>query len=203
MKRVYSVEDFIKYNHKDLLNIILSKFSNCIKYDYSLEEMTQDFYCHMVRNKVVEKFDPERKVLFSTYIYTCLRNFCFSFILTKSLKKTDHYFNTVSVESDIGDGLLGILGEEDVTPKHDLEVMLSKIKKYERNRSWPSNLSLSELVRLYYLGYSDTAVARMYNVTNACIGAKKKVIREVLLSSVEGREFCKSFKQVSQHGDFK
>jgi hypothetical protein len=76
MKEVYTFEDFYKHNSADIPKILASKFMNKVDERHStVEEMSNAFYCHMLANKICEKFDPKYNVKFSTYVYSCLRNF--------------------------------------------------------------------------------------------------------------------------------
>ena len=79
MKTVNTLDDFIKYNSKDLNNILWKKFRNFVMGADSLEDLRQDIFLHFFKNKIIEKFDSNRRVMFSTYFYRCLQNFLFGY----------------------------------------------------------------------------------------------------------------------------
>jgi hypothetical protein len=93
LKVVKNLEEFYKYNDKDLDNILNSKFKNIIKY-YSSEDLKFEIYERLFKKKYIENYRPFEIVVddetkswyvkpshakFSTYICKFVFNYIFAY----------------------------------------------------------------------------------------------------------------------------
>lgn len=71
LKPCKTLEEFVRYNDKDLEKILAGSFKNYINLE-NLPEVKNDVYIHLVEKNFFTSYDPEKSA-FSTYLYTYLK----------------------------------------------------------------------------------------------------------------------------------
>jgi len=179
MKECANLDEFIKLYHKDVLRVLHSKFQNIIKRFDTLEDCTQSLYLHLQKSKAVERFDPKFKVLFSTYMIACIKNFMFlyhepthkeqfRYSLGVLPEKYEEHFS-YDFEGDV-------LHEIDKT--HVRKLLVGKDRKYSCKRK----LTVSQLWDYYINGWIDADIRKELNTSQTYVMLKKKELVKVLLS---------------------
>lgn len=160
MKECSNLNEFYRLNDIDLKRFIYSKFTFILNEDYTFDDLYQDFYLHMARNKVIEKFDKTKGAKLGTYVFTCLRNFVYC-------KKQKFDFRNRTIPK--------IENREPAQIEDTLD--LNYLREYLSNIVERQNtIDLNDLVNLYLNGYNDTMIAKKYKKSTACVGARRRIL---------------------------
>jgi DNA-directed RNA polymerase specialized sigma24 family protein len=186
MKTVYSVEDFFKYNHQDLLNI-MQKSNKMIFINHDHQDITQHFYLHAHRTQCIQRWDENKTASFSTYMFRCISNFIRSYYY-KPKKEIRAFKECLSLSNSL-DGQEGqasfmerVIDPVDHEGQSDLKLDMIKFDKYLKSLSLSKRkLTLHNLLQFYIQGYTDMDIHReVSNITVAGIGVQKRYIGTLL-----------------------
>ena len=180
IKLTRDLDTFIKLYDEDVTLIILRVFSKIID-TYPLEEVKQHLYLKLLEKEVLLKFDEDYGVKFSTYIYTVIRNFIYSYYnwdsskyknLNKTLSLDELAEKGYSPENTSEDTLEGYL---------DLRLDLNAFKDYlSQKESVSTNIQLSYLKLFEYRksGLNDLEISLKVNCSSVTVGNMRKKLKK-------------------------
>lgn len=188
MKFSKDLHEFIQLNPKDIPAMICKSYRNILEQHDSLDDLVNDFYVYVLRSKVIENYDPDRGVKFSTYMYSCLHYF----LISKYSKHKAHYIDFISLDEDLFDGndtnLYDLIPVEDDYSGIDILETYKKLKKYETGRE--KTITHSDLFLKLCAGYTLKELAKEKNVSIQAYHSKKNVLKDILKrKSILGPDF--------------
>lgn len=183
MKFCTDLNDFIVHNDRDVRRIIISQFKNLVisRHDLTLDDFIQGLYLNMAKQNAVEKFNPEFGVKFSTYIFRCIKNYMIAFQV-KISNKSRNFLSAISLDDpqERNCSLHETIGTDEIKSNLDIDAMYREILKKESKHTYPSKLKLSKLYQLYVDGYKDAEISKMFSITPAAVGARKRSLQKIV-----------------------
>lgn len=171
-----NMDDFVdKGNLNDLHKILHKDFNNALL-KYEADEIVNAFVCKCIKNKTIERFDPLRNILFSTYMYTCFRNHIFAMCFENKPKQKvlDESHNLYA----LNDNHPHFSIEQDYSYEHDMKVIENHVNELYKNDVRKANPRI--LFRMTREGHNDTDIGRVLKVTSSNVGfIKKELIKEL------------------------
>ena len=121
-------ENLIKDN-KRLIYFFINKYKHIYKFDpmYSKDDLEQELIITMM--KAFGKFDPDRGVKFSTFLYPILNFRCLD-LFKKINNKTKSNFIFQSIDDDEKTDLLNVISDQDETNK-DHNIIIDQLSLEE------------------------------------------------------------------------
>lgn len=184
MKQVSNMEEFVKVgNLTDLEKIVNSKFKNILPYA-TIEEVVNSFVVKCLENKIIERYDPDKNVLFSTYMYRCFFNFVLAYYC-KPGAMTKAFREATSLDFEFGDNntsMHNVIFEDDgegLKLSAEKKLVYRYLKEKDRKLG-KATIPLHKLYSYIINGYTDKDIADMSGLTVAGVGArKKKLVRKL------------------------
>lgn len=173
----------------DLRAIVLSKFQNILATYEDHEDFYQEIYTKIVIQKCIEKFNPERDVKFSTFMFRVIHNICLGIyshnnklkrlVLTqaKSLSETTSASSNITLEDVLID-----------TKPFDLETLekLQLVKEIMSTKKHKRRFDCDRLLDSISRGFSDTEIAREWGVSVTHIGNHRQFVIDNCKDVVNG-----------------
>ena len=206
MKTVYTLEDHVRYNHKDTQNIARRSRKN-LERDHDIDDVTQSIYLKFSRSDTVEKWDASKGASYSTYIYRCIFNHTCAYFGRLSKRDSILKYATCIDEPMFDDNdrtLAEILESPSDTP--DLRMALELVYKEllaSKDKRGVSVVPLDELFEAYALGYTDKDIAFLTDCTTSNVGSRNRILRKFIrrvLNVEESRSNCEEFNCWSNQG---
>lgn len=199
MKTTETLEDFCKYNMKDLDLIIYKLFPKRSWKIFEFEDVRNDILMRFCKQKTVERWTTSGGASFSTYIYRCVFNHISSYYKyfgSREMLLLNSTSHDAIINGDGGTGgdshsLAYYLSDKENNSENltQLNIWLNQIKKilekYDETghtRVIPFNVLLGHLMD----DMTDNEIATKYNMTCANVGGQKRKLVELIKKCESG-----------------
>ena len=150
----------------------------------AMESCRSTVVSSLLSQKRVEKFDSSRGMRFSSYLFISIKSLAFNHL--KESHRDRNFKNCVSLSAPVSkhDPNYTIL-DSIVDPRNfyegvDIRLSVEKMRKKLVKQEAPSNIQMWDLLDGYVCGFNDSEIATIVDMTVAGIGAKKRVLRNML-----------------------
>lgn len=217
MRTVTTLEDFIRFNLKDLERILVKTNKN-IFVNYEKEDVIQSVLLHFHRNDVITKWNSNQVdgCSFSTWIFKVISNYVRAYYVKMNqeqigFKRCLSLDTPLESEGNTSSETISYYLEDqtDYYSKSDFSLnfqeVLKQIKRYDTHDS-KRKITYCDLLTKYLSGYADAEIAKHYGCTIAGIGQQKKKLRELIercedgtiLSKIRLNESSKHRRKISK-----
>lgn len=142
-----------------------------------VEDIAQDIFLKVFRS--IERFDPDRGVKFSTWVYTFVRNHCFDIIKRKRLRTT-----SLSVTRDAEEGQIEVPDERAALPGKRMQNTELGEKIEEALAGLGEDQRMAFVLREYE-GLDYASIAEVMGVSEGTVKSRLHRAKEALRTRLE------------------
>ena len=206
MKTVYTLEDHVRYNHKDTQNIARRSRKNLEK-DHDIDDVTQSIYLKFSRSNTVELWDASKGASYSTYMFRCIFNHTCAYFGKPSKRDAVIKYASPFDEPIYENNTMTLASILESSPdtsdlRMDLLYIYEQLLATKDTRQ-KSVIPLEELFEAYALGYTDKDIAFFTDCTTSNVGTRNRQLRKFIrrvLNVEESRSDGEEFNRWSNKG---
>ena len=172
MKHTEDLTEFIQKYDKDV-RLIMLKAAKGRKHK-DLDDLTQQLYLAMHKNKVLSRYDSSRGASFSTWMFKNIANFFNSYNVFSNRDKMLRASLSLATSSDGSPANF----HEIIQGLVDLTLSLEKYREKLEKSTRVTKYKDSELLDGLIIGYSKKELGAIFDVTLQAVSSRAKHLRE-------------------------
>lgn len=169
MQYIKDPAKFFEVNYDDIVKITLWALNRSTAHD-ELHDIINSYYIAVVRNRVLDKYDPSRGCTFETYLCLSVRTFIYSFIRPRlKTSKTDY------------------LSTDSLIPYHDPDLtMVTDLQRFKERLTAKER----KVLNLLATDHRPHEICKDLHVSNMLISYYRNTIHKKWLEFID-ESYCK------------